>query len=83
MRQKQFNALQHITLQPEAWCGILGMRILDPDGWRAKGKDYAEPVSLREFIELAQPCTMSFDDGAMDFFDVENYLADSEWKLTQ
>lgn len=83
MRQKQFNSLQHLTLRPEDWCGILGVRILDPDGWRQKKKDYAEFVSLREFVELAQPSTMSFEDGAMDFFDAENYLADEEWKQTQ
>jgi hypothetical protein len=83
MRQKQFNSLQRLTLRPEDWCDILGVRILDPDGWRQKKKDYTEFVSLHEFVELARPSTMSFEDGATDFFDVENYLAEGEWKQTQ
>ena len=82
MREKQFKAMQHLKLRPEDWCGILGVRVLGPDGWRQAELDYAEPVSLGEFIHLVHPSTVSFEEGVTDFFDAENYLANQEWQRT-
>lgn len=39
---------------PEEWCEAYGLRVLDPDGWRAPGDPgWFEPITLVEFHERA------------------------------
>ena len=38
-----------LLLTPKEWCEREGVRILDPDGWRADGKDFNEPIQFGEW----------------------------------
>ena len=78
MRRKQFDSLKRLVLPPADWCGILGIIMYDRDGWRADGADYSTPLSLSAFYARAILSTLGFEDGATEFFDVENYLAEDE-----
>jgi len=43
---------------PDEWCGIQGVQILDPDGWRGRhGRPWTDPISLAEFRERLATCT--------------------------
>lgn len=37
------------TKTPEEWCELLGVRILDPDGWRQDSKSLTDPITRQEF----------------------------------
>jgi hypothetical protein len=41
---------------PKLWCELLGVRILDWDGWR--DKDVNTPIELTEFLTRYQYCTV-------------------------
>ena len=43
---------------PVEWEAITHIRIMDPDGWRADGKDYTEPITRAEFIQRAAVSTV-------------------------
>ena len=78
MRRKQFDAMKGMKLTPEQWCAILGLRMIDPDGWNKYEEDYSVPVDLPGFYSRAASSTMGFEDGSTDFFDVENFVAEDE-----
>ena len=42
---------------PEEWEKITGVEIIDPDGWRNIKKDWADKITIDEFMELATPST--------------------------
>lgn len=44
--------------RPEEWEPIVGVQIVDPDGWRKDGKPFDEPITRREFEERAAPSTV-------------------------
>lgn len=48
---------------PAHWCSILGMRIMDPDGWRRRDDEttWDTPVTLAEFQERAGLSTVWYD----------------------
>lgn len=75
MRQKQYDAFKKLTLPPADWCAILGVRMVDPDGWRRDGKPYGEPVGLAEFVRRCWPSALGFEENSTDLFDAENHLA--------
>ena len=75
MRQKQYDALKKLALPPADWCAILGIRMVDPDGWRRDEKPYGEPVGLDEFVRRCWPSTLGFEENSTDLSDVEGYLA--------
>ena len=77
MRRKQYSALLKLELRPDEWCAILGVRVLDPDGWRGEnGRDWADAVGLAEFVRRCWPSTVGSEDGSTDLFDAMNYLAE-------
>lgn len=76
MRRKQYEALARLTMPPDDWCHVLGVIMYDPDGWRRDGKDFSEPVSLREFVTRVFSCSVGAEDGSTDLFDCECYLAE-------
>ena len=75
MRQKQYDALKKLSLPPDDWCAILGVRMLDPDGWRRDDKPYGEPVKLAEFVRRCWPSTLGLEENSTDLYDAENYVA--------
>jgi len=48
---------------PDEWCKLLGVQILDPDGWDRRGSkfeaDWARPIRLAEFRDKAGASTMT------------------------
>jgi hypothetical protein len=77
MRRKQYESLKKMSLSPSDWCAILGVRVIDPDGWRGKDpKPFDEPVGLDEFVRRCWPSTLGFEEGALDLNDAENFLAE-------
>lgn len=47
-----------MKLTPGEWCRAYGVRVLDPDGWRAEGApEWVEPITLVEFERLAGKST--------------------------
>jgi len=52
---------QHATEshRPETWASILGIAIMDADGWRGDTeKDFEEKVGLPEFMERLEVSTI-------------------------
>ncbi len=48
------------TLEPERWAALLGVEIIDWDGWRGKGSpDWREPCGLLEFVKRVSECTIA------------------------
>jgi len=47
-----------MQLPPENWARLVGVEIIDPDGWRGKGDDFKKPIYLVEFIERLSRCTI-------------------------
>lgn len=47
------------TRHPEDWEPVVGQWIVDPDGWRNAGKPWNDHVTLEEFKQLSQGCTVS------------------------
>ena len=44
---------------PTDWCMTLGVRILDPDGWRgAGGRPWKDPITEDEFRDRLRVCTI-------------------------
>jgi hypothetical protein len=79
MRRKQYNVLRWLVLRPVDWCDILGVRVIDPDGWRgSRAKPYEDPLPMREFVNRCFSSTMVFEEGATDYYDAENYVAEDE-----
>jgi len=83
LTRKKYNAMLRLTLKPEAWAALLGVIILDPDGWRSPTqsylpKDWEAPLELREFLGRALPSTMKMEDGDDDFHTALNYRAEDE-----
>jgi hypothetical protein len=47
---------------PTEWASLLGIHILDPDGWRGTmRKDFGEPITAREFDQRVWKCTIRCD----------------------
>ena len=44
--------------KPEEWAKMEGIVIIDPDGWRNRGKSFDEPVSLLDFESMAEYSTI-------------------------
>lgn len=61
-KKEQPDAFETIKLTAEQWDEILDSRIADPDGWRADGKSWDEPISLSEFVYRASASTRMFGD---------------------
>jgi hypothetical protein len=61
-----------IYLQPETWCELLGIHILDPDGWDRKNfaEDWAKPLL---FADFADKCNHSTTDGRSLREPIENF----------
>lgn len=51
---------------PDEWCRILGVTILDPDGWRQDGKSWDEPITRPEFMRRMQVSTIEESDAWED-----------------
>ena len=80
MRRKQFLALSKLILTPDEWSAVLGVRVVDPDGWRGhNGRDWTDPISLREFVKRCWPSTVGSEDGSTDLLDAGNYLAEEDF----
>ena len=76
MRRKQYESLKKMVLPPPDWCAILGVRVIDSDGWRQDEKSFDEPIELAEFVRRCWPSTLGFEEGALDLNDAENFLAE-------
>lgn len=49
-----------IKFTPATWCAILGITIIDPDGWDRKGnfqRDWSEPLSFDDFMDKVNEST--------------------------
>jgi hypothetical protein len=38
-----------LEMPPRFWAAMVGVVVLDPDGWRRDGKDFDEPLTLDDF----------------------------------
>lgn len=45
---------------PEVWERLLSIHIIDADGWRNEGNDYATPVTKDDFLVKACSSTASY-----------------------
>jgi hypothetical protein len=46
-------------LEPERWAALLGIKIIDTDGWRGtKGRSFEDPIGLTEFMQRVFQCTI-------------------------
>lgn len=44
---------------PMEWAARAGFTVLDPDGWRADGKSFEEPIAWEEFTQRCITSTLS------------------------
>lgn len=45
--------------EPSRWAALLGIEIIDEDGWREKtAPDFNDPIGLKEFVERVSRCTI-------------------------
>jgi hypothetical protein len=58
---KELRTRNELTkLKPEEFEKILGVKILDPDGWDRKDpEDFGRPITIYEFLEKVMPSTVS------------------------
>lgn len=45
---------------PQEWCDLLGIEVLDADGWRWDNKPWDEPITEEEFVARSADCTIRF-----------------------
>ena len=77
MRRKQYNVLKWLVLRPVDWSAILGVNVVDAEGWRGvEEKSFEDPVNLKDFVGRCWLSAVTLEDGATDLYDVENYLAE-------
>lgn len=47
--------------KPARWCELLGVKVIDPDGWRGKnGRPLEDKIGLPEFMQRIYQCTISY-----------------------
>ena len=74
LRKNQLTTLQHLVLDPVDWCGLLGVVMVDPDGWRRDAKDFEEKIGLKEFVQRAMESTVGSDEGSNDLYDAGFFI---------
>ncbi len=87
MTRKKYDAMLKLELPPSGWEALLGVTIMDPDGWRSRTQSYAPrpfdaALPLPEFVGRALVSTIRVDDGDEDFHAAINYRTEDElgWK---
>lgn len=83
LTRKKYDAMLKLELDPETWSALLGVIVMDPDGWRSRTlnhppKDWYDPIRLPEFLDRAMPSTVKHEDGDDDFHTALNYRAEDE-----
>ena len=74
MRKKQYDVFKWMTLLPIEWGYILGVEVLDPDGWRRERADFDAPTVLKDYVRRAVVSTvqMSPDNDLGDVIKYQN-----------
>ena len=83
LTRKKYDAMLRLELPPSGWEALMGVTIMDPDGWRTRTQSYEprpfnDPVRLPEFLGRALPSTLRMEDGDDDFHAALNYRAEDE-----
>lgn len=54
---------KRITMTPDEWCTLLGVRVIDGDGWRDNsGRKWFDPITREEFLERFKRSTTTVTD---------------------
>ena len=74
MRKKQYDVFKWMTLLPIEWGQILGVEVLDPDGWRQDGADFEAPTVLADYVRrvIVSTVKMSPDNDLSDVIKYQN-----------
>jgi len=74
MRKKQYDVFKWMTLLPIEWGQILGVEVLDPDGWRREQADFDAPTVLMDYVRrvTTSTVTMSPDNDLSDVIKYQN-----------
>ena len=48
---------------PEHWERLLGIEVMDPDGWRANMLDWEVPITREDFLNRAASSTTRYPKG--------------------
>ena len=74
MREKQYKAFCGIALTGHEWEQILGVRVVDPDGWRGRYElDFTTRIHLNDFLQRSVSSTIEVDKSCSDFWDAVNF----------